>query len=57
MFRKRFFISGGVYVILTGRGRERFLNIAAGNRLMIFGVRELDADRIAFFTTPEEFKE
>lgn len=56
MFRKRFFISGGVYVILTGRGRERFLNIAAGNRLMIFGVRELDADRIAFFTTPEEFK-
>ena len=56
MFRKRFFISGGVYVILTGRDRERFLNIAAGNRLMIFGVRELDADRIAFFTTPEEFK-
>lgn len=56
MTHRSFFFSGGVYVILTGSGRERFFNIAAQRRLTILEIRELDRDRACFWTTPEEFK-
>lgn len=51
-----FFLKGGVLVLASGPGRERFLNIAAKRGLKIHEISEPEKDVISFWTTAEDFK-